>query len=133
MKREAAILASVLFLLLTGCTTKVWKNHYVSMSTNRYPPTDQLQIQFEEVEYDLLRRTEYTEGFEIIGKSEFRCSLVGTTPGAPGSSLREQAAKIGAEWVKWAERPVGTRGSISDGEGSVSTIADYYAVYYRRH
>jgi hypothetical protein len=129
-----------LVLLLTGCTQKLWVKNYEPVSDQRFERTDARAVKFEEVDYATLQNTRDLPGYTTLGEAGFRDKALDVTPGAKDSSLREQAALCGANYVRWASRSVTT---VSQGRGYVSAyggssysdtheVFDYYAVFYRK-
>jgi hypothetical protein len=121
--------------LLPSCS-RPWAKYYEPRTRAVFERSDEATIRFEQVDYDKLSTSVDLPDYQLIGVSQFRDELQSVTPGIRGSSLREQAARVGAYYVRWAERPVGQVGRVSvyrgSGGGRVSTVADYMAVYYRR-
>lgn len=122
---------------VTGCTTATsgWVSSYRPASKAKHPRSDAADIRFERVHYELLGKSHDLPGYEVLGVSHFRAALEKTPPDARESPLRRQAAKVGAHYVRWAERTVGTKGALVPSAGGtlgvVTTVADYLAVFYR--
>jgi len=111
-----------------------WGKYYDVIYEDQRPETYESKIIFEQVDYDLLAQNRESEGYVVLGMSTFRDKLAKRTPGGPKSKLRRQASYVGADYVRWAERLIGSKGSFKGNrnwsKGRIDIVADYLAVYY---
>ena len=123
-------------LLVAGCMRSVWTANYEPISEQRFEHTDGRTIKFEEVDYATLQNSRDLPGYMTLGVCAFRDKVLDVPPGSRDSSLREQAAKSGADYVRWAARPLTTvsQGLAYGGTAYSGTheVFDYYAVLYRK-
>ena len=123
-------------LAMPGCSTNRWAREFEAVGDAQYPVVADAAITFEQVSYADLERDKSLPGFQIIGVSQFRGPIQKARPGTRDSGLRKHAARVGAEYVRWAEAPIGTVGAgyVNRGAGLVASVprTDYLAVYYRR-
>jgi hypothetical protein len=131
---ESALM--LVMCLAAGCQRPDFVNSFRPSGDLSDPPTELSDIRFEQVPFHVLdeQRDNVFPGFRRLGISEFRGTLLRVRPNDPTSSLSKQAQHIGAHRVRWSEMPVGYRATAtySDAGGSLWTVADYLAVYYRR-
>jgi len=135
-----ALIAAGLFLCMNPGCSPSWKSTYISLSTREWPSRDPRETDVVQESFVGLLKQEEVPECLVLGKSEFRREIFEHRPGTANSPLRKFAASIGADYVRWAEQPVGAVGggtaSLYQGTGSAvsmfQSLSDYIAIYYRR-
>lgn len=118
--------AALAIAALTGCsgTNSRWSTGHNDLSHQKNIPIAEQRVSVDQVTAQEMRWHPVVEGYHLIATSSFwRDSLIPNDPAASGSELRQHAASIGADYVRWAV--------IREESPAFSERFRYKAVFYR--
>lgn len=113
---------------LIGCegTGARWSTGYNNMRHERANQTAMEQVRVDFVSPDEMRWSPVPTGQQLIATSHFwRDTPIPNDPSEPNSQLRAQAAKVGANYVRWT--------AIREESPAFGERYRYRAVFYRGH